>query len=741
MYTLLSRSMPALINHSHVRSERRRYRRAQQGRTWAVKDLPQYYYHKNFCDIIEGVKRELEFLLSRQALDFIESFQNLGFSAQCAYVRMSGRKGILFNVDRFNYPEISDLADQFEVLESHGFVRPVLATDYRDYLSCLNKTDLTKIMSGALCQSKFKKSWKKDRLINIAVEEIEFESLNIGKNIWVQGHVDILNYLVFLHCGHIENGLQQSTMRDLGLVTAPKSDRKYGDRFETRESAEAVWFYAKQNRNADKFQFVDAAHTLKGIEEWPHPPCQNSRRDRDTLIYKTGRAFETQGDLNSALQAYAHSDSDLCNERVIRLRYKTGDRDWVQSRLIEMIETPSSDSEHTFAQDFYTRKFKKKRTSLVTDMLREAKSITLDEAFKHQPEKAAVKYYVEEGLTAVRAENKPWRTLFGLLFWDEIFPDKEDMTPCSTLKSGTFYQANKLNLEAKLKDLERADQLIVRLLKTLAQHHGTHQRIFRWGSCSLDRLKLLIEHSPRGALANVLRLMAQNWEETKDGFPDLITIKDGMCRFVEVKAAGDVIRRNQLTRLKQLRSAGYQADILKIEWAVNADQTYVVVDVETTGGRAGLHRVTEIGAVKVKCGKVIDEWSSLINPQRSIPANITRLTGITQEMVAGAPIFAEIVQSFEDFMGDAIFAAHNVNFDYGFISAEFQMVDRRFRHPKICTCASMRKLYPGHKSYSLKNLCRDLDIDLKSHHRALCDAKAAAELLHLINAKRLEGQS
>ena len=234
--------------------------------------------------------------------------------------------------------------------------------------------------------------------------------------------------------------------------------------------------------------------------------------------------------------------------------------------------------------------------------------------------------------------------------------------------------------------------------------------------------------------------MTQNWQDTKDGFPDLMVIENDECRFVEVKSQGDVIRRNQLTRLKQLKKAGFQASILQINWAIDPNQTYVVVDVETTGGRPGLHRVTEIGAVKIRGGKIIEEWSSLINPQRSIPAHITRLTGISQQMVANAPVFAEIVDSFETFTGDAIFAAHNVNFDYGFISAEFQMVDRRFRHPKICTCASMRKLYPGHRSYSLKNLCRDFNISLESHHRALCDAKAAAELLFLVNDRRLENQ-
>lgn len=87
-------------------------------------------------------------------------------------------------------------------------------------------------------------------------------------------------------------------------------------------------------------------------------------------------------------------------------------------------------------------------------------------------------------------------------------------------------------------------------------------------------------------------------------------------------------------------------------------------------------------------------------------------------------------------MDDAVFVAHNVNFDYGFISKEYERLERRFRFPKFCTCAGMRRSYPGHKSYSLGKLCGIYEIDLVNHHRAMCDAKAAAHLLNLINRKR-----
>jgi DNA polymerase-3 subunit epsilon len=160
--------------------------------------------------------------------------------------------------------------------------------------------------------------------------------------------------------------------------------------------------------------------------------------------------------------------------------------------------------------------------------------------------------------------------------------------------------------------------------------------------------------------------------------------------------------------------------------------------VETTGGNGDSHRVTEIGAVKLRNGRIIDRFSTLLNPQRPIPPGITRLTGITPAMVADAPVFSDVADEFEAFMQGAIFVAHNVEFDYGFIAREFARLGRKFRYPRLCTCASMRRLYPGRRSYSLAALAEAYDIPLRNHHRALCDAEAAAQLLLIVNEKRSE---
>ena len=251
-----------------------------------------------------------------------------------------------------------------------------------------------------------------------------------------------------------------------------------------------------------------------------------------------------------------------------------------------------------------------------------------------------------------------------------------------------------------------------------------------------DAVFALLEHAPTVALRQILLRLCRDYSNSRYGYPDLLVIDAEGARFVEVKTDGDQLRRNQLLRITQLREAGLRADVLRVRWVLDPDQAYVVIDVETTGGRGDRHRVTEVGAVKVRNGEIVDRFQTLINPQRTIPPNIARLTGITPAMVADAPYFSDIADDLETFIGDSIFVAHNVEFDYGFISSEFRRLGRTFRRPKLCTCASMRRLYPGHRSYSLASLCRAYDIPLRQHHRALCDAEAAAELLLLINEKR-----
>ncbi|MGW8123244.1 exonuclease domain-containing protein [Roseivirga echinicomitans] len=159
---------------------------------------------------------------------------------------------------------------------------------------------------------------------------------------------------------------------------------------------------------------------------------------------------------------------------------------------------------------------------------------------------------------------------------------------------------------------------------------------------------------------------------------------------------------------------------------------YAIVDIETTGSSANYGKITEV-AILIHDGKrVIDEYQTLINPERGIPMNITALTGITNEMVRDAPRFFEVAKEIYQMLEGNIFVAHNVNFDYSFLKNEFQQLGGTLNLKKLCTVRLSRKVFPGYKSYSLGVLCDHLKIANHARHRAMGDARATAELMDLI---------
>jgi DNA polymerase-3 subunit epsilon len=157
---------------------------------------------------------------------------------------------------------------------------------------------------------------------------------------------------------------------------------------------------------------------------------------------------------------------------------------------------------------------------------------------------------------------------------------------------------------------------------------------------------------------------------------------------------------------------------------------YSVFDFETTGTSARFDKVIEIGAVKVKNGKIVDTYQSFINPGRTIPEFITNLTGITNNDVQNAPYFEDIIQDLINFFGDTILTAHNLQFDYSFLKNEFQSAGiELIDNPSICTLRLARKVYPNLKSKSLGSLTSHLKIMHKNVHRGLGDATVTSKLL------------
>lgn len=159
---------------------------------------------------------------------------------------------------------------------------------------------------------------------------------------------------------------------------------------------------------------------------------------------------------------------------------------------------------------------------------------------------------------------------------------------------------------------------------------------------------------------------------------------------------------------------------------------YSIIDIETTGGSPRTERITEIAIYVFDGESIIREYSTLINPERNIPYFITGLTGITNEMVADAPKFYEVAKDIVEITEGMTFVAHNARFDYSFIRQEFKNLGFKYKRNVLDTVSLSRKLLPGHKSYSLGKLCKELNISINGRHRAEGDALATVELFRIL---------
>lgn len=158
------------------------------------------------------------------------------------------------------------------------------------------------------------------------------------------------------------------------------------------------------------------------------------------------------------------------------------------------------------------------------------------------------------------------------------------------------------------------------------------------------------------------------------------------------------------------------------------DVKFAITDIETTGGGIKGNKITEICVLVVQNGKVIDDYSSLVNPGTEIPLYIETLTNINDKMVADAPKFAEIAPEIDKITKDCVFVAHNVNFDYNIIKAEFNNLELPFQRKRLCTVRLAKKLIPGLFSYSLGNICTSINIPHVDRHRARGDCEATVTL-------------
>ncbi|WP_213607749.1 exonuclease domain-containing protein [Pseudoalteromonas sp.] len=710
------------------------------------KELPAKYYLAHFKELIDFVSDKCMHLLEQKHITFINKINTLDEQSQCMLARIYSRKPYLVQIQSLNYEEIISPYQALFNLKTAGLVCEPSPADAKQLLSHLTKPALIELLAQQELPPLFKKSAAKSCLVEVAISFFESkpERLSHLYNQYVINNRDeCYQYFEFLYIGRLSAGdvnhQNRFVLRDLGVTPVRQGHNESLSRFDSIEEAQSNYVLnrfrlAVKNAKDDNENETLAKQLINELAVGVV-----ARKLKNKLLVILYKQLKTTNPVLAFDVLNACEDDAHALEIQIREQYRLGNKEWVKVQLEKIIENPLTDELLYFADDFLMRKFNKQTRSRLSEMLASTRCIIeVDELYRGDVELGVSDHYTRQGKHVFYTENTLWQSLFALVFWQELFIETPT-PPCNefdiypqALKTDTFYLNQSSQVEARLAACNSTQKLLRLVYNHAAKYYEQPNGLFRWHKDVLKPLEMLILNSPINALLSHLKNMAKNYRQLKDGYPDLMIVDNSTVHFEEVKAPGDKLKRNQLVSIDNLKNSGFKVNIAAVKWYVDPNRIYSVVDIETTGGLKGGNRITEIGIVKVKQGEIIDTWTTLINPERPIPRFITSLTGINDAMVSNAPIFSDIAEPLLNQLSGSIFVAHNVNFDYGFIKKELERVGINFKMPKLCTVVESRKAFKGLKSYSLGNLSAHFNLNLTNHHRALDDAKAAAQLLLLV---------
>jgi DNA polymerase III epsilon subunit family exonuclease len=198
---------------------------------------------------------------------------------------------------------------------------------------------------------------------------------------------------------------------------------------------------------------------------------------------------------------------------------------------------------------------------------------------------------------------------------------------------------------------------------------------------------------------------------------------------------GDLVKNDRRFKIIDGQTVELQPDDCESRLLEELD--FVVVDIEATGAKMPPNRIIELGAYRIRGGRIVDEFITLVNPEISIPRFVIALTGITNEMVKQASLFAEVAPKWLEFVEDAVLIAHNAPFDTNFLNHEISRVypGHRMLNPHLCTVTLSRRAVPGLANYRLETVADHFSIPILNRHRAGSDALATAEVFLRILAR------
>ncbi len=550
-------------------------------------NLSPTYYWEYFQYVLRYVANHYALLLDEREQAFIQTFESSSFSAQCLYLRLASRRTLWFQEDLIHYPEIPDLEEAKTALFHMNLLERIGQSEDQSVYACLN--NLNKTICFQLLQvpgekSPLPKSVSKPHLVqfildNLSKEDVlsRLEDLQISLIRPLQ--TTYFHFIQFLFFGSRNHDLTDFVVRDLGhrqFIEIDEADLVpyFSNREEAiqkwRISIWREWFFEKSKED----HVIEEVMASWQLNMWPLVPellelCIGSF---ERTLFHVARWLERQGELELALSLYEESLAGASLERRVRLLVKLKRLDeakmWARTGL-ELITNPR---ERHFFEDFLWKQESKKQVKQVTASLKEAEKLMISIDWKDRVEEGVADYFRNQGYYAAFTENRVWKNLMGLWFWDLIFHQNKTgfHHPFQYAPSHYARENFALDLQEEFQSLlpllDDTEQWLSFLQQNAARNQGKMNPLVDWQNLDFELIQRLVGVIPRPALLEVVNYLWRNLATHAKGFPDLFIQKGEEYALVEVKSPNDHLSAIQYFWHDFFRQHAISIRLIRVEW-------------------------------------------------------------------------------------------------------------------------------------------------------------------------------
>ncbi len=542
----------------------------------AVKEkiiLPPRYYLDYFNYLIEFIEKHSSHLLGENDTLFIDEYRSLTTDAQCLFIRMLNRKGEFFRLDKLQYPEIEIYGQSLDELSSLGFIT-LDDIHYPEVFGLFTKSELHSVFPEIGINQMYK-----DEALEYLAETAEpdhYQTLSAQWQIIRLLKQEQVNYLKFLFFGNNYGMMTEFVIRDVGNVKLENLEKhQFTSWFDSREEAVAAFELANLSstlRLATEALLPEEVQALTSAIDWKkYLQFPRSKKSADRLLLKIGEYFEKAGLQESALPYYRLSEKHPARERCIRILEKTDRLEEAREMAKKASEKPLNATELLFVNDFLAKKSVRNYRS-TTHRIKQSPEISVSPNPSIHVEQLACEHFINEGYEALHSENYLWRGLFGLVFWDVIFDEKQEsfhhplQRQPSDLFDMHFFLKREEQLQTIRKKLKTRKQLLSVVTNKYQEKEDIANPLVGWHESLLPSLEEAIARLPLNGMFNVLFEMAKNVKDNSAGFPDLFIWKDKEYHFYEIKSPNDHLSAQQLFWIDFMQSNKIKAEILRLNY-------------------------------------------------------------------------------------------------------------------------------------------------------------------------------